>query len=248
MKQKGKSENFFAGYCGFCKKWGHKVATCYSNPDSGKSGKPQGAGTNNLDTEEAVHALLGHDLYEWDEDDDWDDWDADEWPTWSCEDVTGDEPAAEDETPMEVSWMMALLHAQSIDAIGYNMPGPGVKGYGLIDSGSAVTAAPWAFGEDQDTAWPDQPLQLTSVQGASLDYYGKRVVPCTLTTSEGEPQPAKLHVEVADVSKVVISVGKLADQGTGTWMPPDGGGTYYLTDPNGKIVPLNGPCLSPRHI
>ncbi len=82
-----------------------------------------------------------------------------------------------------------------------------------------------------------------SVQGAKLDYYGKRVVPCMLTTSEVQLQPAKLHVEVSDVSKVVISLGKLSDQGTRSWMPPEGGGTYYLTDPAGNVVPLNGPCL-----
>ena len=41
--KKGKTApNYFAGYCGGCKKWGHKWADCWSNPANGKSGKPAG--------------------------------------------------------------------------------------------------------------------------------------------------------------------------------------------------------------
>ena len=32
----------FAGYCGVCGRWGHKARECFHNPNSGKSGKPQG--------------------------------------------------------------------------------------------------------------------------------------------------------------------------------------------------------------
>ena len=37
-----------------------------------------------------------------------------------------------------------------IDALD-SIPRPGVRGYALIDSGSAVTAGPWDFGSDLDT-------------------------------------------------------------------------------------------------
>jgi len=47
----------------------------------------------------------------------------------------------------------------------------------LIDSGSAVTAFPWSFGEGYDTEHRDS-LNLVSVTGDKIRNWGHRVVPC----------------------------------------------------------------------
>ena len=88
-----------------------------------------------------------------------------------------------------------------------------------------MTAGPWDL-SDQDTRWPEHPPSLTSVQGQELEYHGKRLVQCKLKTTEGKNLPALLNVDVADVSKVVISVGRLADNNIGSWMPPEGKGRF----------------------
>ena len=51
-----------------------------------------------------------------------------------------------------------------------------------------------------------------------------------MKTTEGVDLPACLNVDVVDVSKVVISVGRLADNQIGSWMPPEGKGPFWLTD------------------
>jgi hypothetical protein len=114
--------------------------------------------------------------------------------------------------------------------------------WGLIDSGSAVTAAGWAFASHVDTEVNKQRPQLTSVSGAPIMHYGKRTVPCDIMTSAGI-QEATLRPEIADVNKLVVSVSSLSDNAVGTWFPPGGRKGYKLVTPAGNVVKLDGPCI-----
>ena len=64
-----------------------------------------------------------------------------------------------------------------------------------------------------------------------------------MTLSSGEEAEALLETEIADVSKLVLSVGKIAENCIGTWMPPEDDKRRWLVDEDGTWTELPGPCL-----
>ena len=89
---------------------------------------------------------------------------------------------------------------------------------GVIDSGAAVTASPWSFGEHCDTVYPEHPPRLSGVDGQPLEYYGRRQVPCDMELQDGTVDMALLRTEVCNVSKLIISVSSLSDNGIASWI------------------------------
>ena len=215
----------FAGYCGACGKWGHKQSDCWWAISGGKSGRPPSTVSNAaLEGNAAASsssASAGQNCL-----------------MMEVDSSTPQQQPSQQRTESS-GWMMGL---QLGDLLCAGMEARDGVYYGLVDSGSAVTAAGWDFGSHFDTVVPQHPPQLSSVSGQPITHYGHRKVACTIDTDHG-PQAACLSTEIADVNKVVISVSALQDHMLGTWFPPGGEAGYQLISPNGSITNLDGPCL-----
>ena len=81
------------------------------------------------------------------------------------------------------------------------------------------------------------------MDGQPLEYYGRRQVPCDIELQDGTIDMALLRPEVCNVSKLIISVSSLSDNGIGSWIPPDDGRRYWLRRDDGEEVELTGPAL-----
>jgi hypothetical protein len=132
----------------------------------------------------------------------------------------------------ETSWCMAITDEKH--CCGYQA----AQGYewGLIDSGSAVTAVGWEVGKQLDTVHVGEAQQprLTNVSGTGIRYYGRRMLKGSIMTNDGEKR-ASMDGDVAEVNKMVISVSSLSDKGFGTWFPPRGMMGYKLIAPDGTV-------------
>ena len=118
----------------------------------------------------------------------------------------------------------------------------GKKHYGLIDSGSAATAAPMKFGAGMPLI-KDQAMNLVAVNGEGIAHHGRREVACKVKADDGEKIDTLIKAQIADVSKLVLSVGSMSDHGIGTWMPPEGASNLWMVDENYNWVDLTEPCL-----
>jgi hypothetical protein len=135
--------------------------------------------------------------------------------------------------------MMSLTNEIPVDALSKQN-----CTYALVDSGSAVTAAPWEFAEQIALDESQKLYGLKAVGGQSIKHYGKRKVPANIQGSEGEVLDAVLDTEIADVNKVVISVSTMAKKGSGSYFPPNDDCDCWLWE-DGVWSRLNGPCI--RH-
>ena len=170
--------NRFEGYCGQCGKWGHKRETCWNNTANGQSGRTVVAA---IDTE-AEKNIKG--LFK----------DA----TDNMEEDLATLPVA---SPRG-GWLMGLFMDQGDKMVG-NLEITEEGEYiteGVIDSGAAVTASPWSFGDHCDTVYPEHPPRLSAVDGQPLEYYGRRQVPCDIELQDGTIDMALLRPEVCNVS------------------------------------------------
>ena len=220
-KSKGKEYKApFAGYCDHCGKWGHKQSDCWMK----QSGKP----VNNVEKEASQ---------------------AEQQPAssptsstpcnalnWASAASSSMAAAASDH-----SWMMALTVEENLVAAvssGTEMT------WALVDSGSAVTAGPRSFGEDVELETPQVRHNLTAVGGQKIKHHGSRSIPCNIQTSSGY-KTAMLQTEIADVNKVVISVGSLRAKGSGCWFPPMDGKKYWVVSEDNEYIEVgSGPCIT----
>ena len=104
-----------------------------------------------------------------------------------------------------------------------------------MDSGSAVTAVPWNFGDCCDTVSPDDDPNLRSVTGAAIECWGERTIPCR----SGEKE-VTLKAHVADIAHPVISVSKMNGNGVSVWLPAENMKGCWLVTEGGEWHSLEG--------
>jgi hypothetical protein len=123
---------YFEGNCKGCGVYGHKWTECWYNKDNGHAGKPAAASLTEVAvTEVIVKGLTLEDS--WD-----DDWPEEDWPEYS-EWQEGYEENEHMDPQVMCGLMAGCVAACATSEGGYE--------YALLDSGSAITACEYSFGE-----------------------------------------------------------------------------------------------------
>ena len=100
----------------------------------------------------------------------------------------------------ETSWCLAITDEKHCCGL---QAAPGYE-WGLIDSGSAVTAVGWEVGKQFDTVHvgeAQQPRPM-DVSGTGIGYYGKRMLKGSIITNDGEKR-ASMDAHVASATRAL---------------------------------------------